>query len=140
LANHTIQNRKMVITGQLMIQLIIATNWIWMSKKIGLKSPILFSQCNAVCIFFDRMYCKPIMIDSPSLNTQSCIKGLLVVQDFCFWAVWAAKPALKNKVWADYEQLLRAFFSCFQGQKKGFFQYCSTKKLYKMKLTFFLST
>jgi hypothetical protein len=22
----------------------------------------------------------------PSLNTQSCIKGLLVVQDFCFWA------------------------------------------------------
>ena len=23
----------------------------------------------------------------PSLNTQSCIKGLLVVRDFCFWAV-----------------------------------------------------
>ena len=23
----------------------------------------------------------------PSLDTQSCIKGLLVVRDFCFWAV-----------------------------------------------------
>ena len=23
----------------------------------------------------------------PSLNTQSCNKGLLVVRDFCFWAV-----------------------------------------------------
>ena len=29
---------------------------------------------------------------SPSLNTQFCIKGLLVVLDFCFWAVWAAGP------------------------------------------------
>ena len=25
---------------------------------------------------------------------------------------------LKKKVWADYEQLLRVFFSCFQEQKK----------------------
>ena len=25
---------------------------------------------------------------------------------------------LKKRVWADYEQLLRVFFSCFQGQKK----------------------
>ena len=25
--------------------------------------------------------------DVPSLNTQSCIKGLLGVRDFCFWAV-----------------------------------------------------
>ena len=24
---------------------------------------------------------------------------------------------LKKRVWADYEQLLRVFFSCFQGQK-----------------------
>ena len=57
----------------------------------------------------------------PSLNTQSCIKGLLEVhwvQDFCFWAVWAAGPVLKKKVGADYEQLLRVVFSCFQGQKK----------------------
>ena len=23
----------------------------------------------------------------PSLNTQSCIRGLLVIRDFCFWAV-----------------------------------------------------
>ena len=32
----------------------------------------------------------------PSLNTQFCIKGLLVVRDFCFWAVWAAGPVLKK--------------------------------------------
>ena len=55
-------------------------------------------------------------IQIPSLNTQSCIKGLLVVRDFCFWALWAAGPALKRKIWADYEQLLRVGFSCFYGQ------------------------
>ena len=35
---------------------------------------------------------------TPSLNTQSCIKGLLVVRDFCFWAVWAAGPIHKKNV------------------------------------------
>ena len=73
----------------------------------------------------------------PSLNTQSRIKGLLVVRDFCFWALWAARPLLKKRVWADYEQLLRVFFSCFRGQQilEFFFEYCSvrTKKLHKMK-------
>ena len=52
----------------------------------------------------------------PSLNTQSCIKGLLMVRDICFWAVWAAGPVLKKKVWANYEQLLRAVFQCFHEQ------------------------
>ena len=32
----------------------------------------------------------------PSLNTQFCIKGLLVVRDFCFWAIWAAGPVHKK--------------------------------------------
>jgi hypothetical protein len=50
----------------------------------------------------------------PSLDTQSCIKGLLVVRDFCFLA---AGPVLKKKVWVDYEQLLRSVFLCFRGQK-----------------------
>ena len=27
---------------------------------------------------------------TPSMSTQFCIKGLLLVWDFCFWAVWAA--------------------------------------------------
>ena len=36
---------------------------------------------------------------SPSLNTKSCINGVLVVQDFCFWAVRAAGPVHK-KSWA----------------------------------------
>ena len=53
---------------------------------------------------------------SPSLNTQSWIKGLLVVQDFCFWTVWAVRSVHKKKLGADYEQLLRAVFSCFRGQ------------------------
>ena len=44
---------------------------------------------------------------SPSLNTQCCIKGLLVVRDF-----WAT-PELKKKFGANYEQLLRAYFSFF---------------------------
>ena len=47
---------------------------------------------------------------------QFCIKGLLVVRDFCSCAVWAALSVLK-KNWADFEQLLRVVFSCFQGQK-----------------------
>ena len=33
----------------------------------------------------------------PSLNTQSCNRGLLVVRDFCFWAVLAAGPIQKKK-------------------------------------------
>ena len=33
-----------------------------------------------------------------SLNTQSCNRGLLGVQDFCFWAVLAAGPMHKKKV------------------------------------------
>ena len=40
-----------------------------------------------------------------------------MVWDFCFWAIWAAKPMDKKKVLgANFEQLLRAFFSCFRGQ------------------------
>ena len=33
-----------------------------------------------------------ILSNNPSLNTQSSNKGLLVVWDFCFWVVWAARP------------------------------------------------
>ena len=36
-----------------------------------------------------------------------------MVRDFCFWAVWAAGPVHKKKYGTDYEQLLRAVFSCF---------------------------
>ena len=32
------------------------------------------------------------------------------------WADW--QYVLKKKVWADYEQLVGVFFSCFPGQKK----------------------
>ena len=35
---------------------------------------------------------EPEQRQDPSLNTQSCIKGVLVVRDFCFWAGLAAGP------------------------------------------------
>ena len=85
-------------------------------------------------------------IYGPSLNTQSCIRGLLVVRDFCFWAVQAARPIQKKRVWADYEQLFRVVFSCFGGQKKFnfFFKYFSNRgirnrieKLHKMAFIIF---
>ena len=46
---------------------------------------------------------------------------------------------LQKRDWADYEQLLRVFFSCFQGQKiiqNFFLMYCSVriKKLHQMKV------
>ena len=54
---------------------------------------------------------------SPSPNTLSCIRAFGGM-GFLFRAVWAASPLLKKKIQADYDQLLRAVFSCFQGQKK----------------------
>ena len=58
----------------------------------------------------------------PSLNTQSCMKGLLVVRDFCCWAVWASGPVLKKK-WGLIMSIVWVVFSCFQGQKKlNFFE------------------
>ena len=52
----------------------------------------------------------------PSLNTQSCIKGLLVVWDYFFWAVWAAGPVMKKKLGANNKQLMRAVFFMFWGE------------------------
>ena len=46
---------------------------------------------------------------------------LVVVWDFCFWAIWIAKPVHQKSLGANFEQLLRAFFSCFGGQL--FFQF-----------------
>ena len=51
---------------------------------------------------------------NPSLDTQSCIKGLLVVLDFCFWAIWAV---LNKELWDSYEQLLRPFFMFIWAKK-----------------------
>ena len=54
---------------------------------------------------------------APNLNTQSCIKGLLVVQDFCFWAIWAAGPVHWGRLWLTLEG---GFFHVF-GVKMFFF-------------------
>ena len=41
-----------------------------------------------------------------------------MVQDFCFWAVWAARPVLKKISIMNHELFLEGVFSCFHGQKK----------------------
>ena len=51
-----------------------------------------------------------------ALFHSACIKGILVVWDFCFWAVWAARPVLKKRLGANYEQLLRPVFHVVGGQ------------------------
>ena len=87
------------------------------------------------------------MAQCPSLNTQSCIKGLLVEPDFCFWAVWAAGLLHKKKLSADYEHLLRAFFHVF-GVKKTFLNFFDPENMKEMPSkgahnlppTFYLST
>ena len=48
-------------------------------KKATLKQPLL------IMLFLQET--NKTMGILPSLNTQSCIRGLLVVRDFCFWAV-----------------------------------------------------
>ena len=53
---------------------------------------------------------------NPSLNIQFCIKGLLVVRDFFFGPFGQLGLHRIKKLEADYEQLLRAFFSLFRGQ------------------------
>ena len=75
-----------------------------------------------------------IMKKYPSLNTQSCIKGLLMVQDFSFWVVTSlgSRASIEKKIlgrlWATFE----GNFSCFQGQKTC----CSVRaeKMHKVKL------
>ena len=62
-------------------------------------------------------------------------------QKMRFGLVLGRLAILKKKWGADYEQLLRVVFLCFQGQKKmlNFFEkYCSvrTKKLHKKRLNF----
>ena len=57
--------------------------------------------------------------------------------------LWAARRSTDKNLCADYEQLLRAVFSCFQGQNlfNVLFKYCSvrTKKLHKISFIFFFS-
>ena len=79
-------------------------------------------------IFIVKIITKNLRRDSkhtlhPSLNTQSCIKGLLVVWYFCFWAVWAAGPVHKKKLGADYEQLFRVRVFMFSGWKFIYFYF-----------------
>ena len=74
----------------------------------------------------------------PSLNTQSCIKGLLVVRDFCFWAVWAAGPVHKKKVggrlWATFE----GGFFMFSGSKFFIFFLKTLSSALKSCIRFFI--
>ena len=47
---------------------------------------------------FKSHFCYYLLQNYPSLNTQSCIKELLVVRDFCFLAIWTA-GSIHKKFW-----------------------------------------
>ena len=55
------------------------------------------------------------LLSRPSLNIQSCNKELLVVQEFCFWAIWAAWTKLKN----DIGPIMSNFWGCFFHALRG---------------------
>ena len=79
---------------------------------------ILQQPSNVLCnlITFFKMSRVLVLVCNPSLNNQFCIKGLVVVWDFCFWAVWAAGPVLKKnlgQLWATFEGGV-FMFSCFK--------------------------
>ena len=74
-------------------------NKLWFEKLV-----FMFMNINVLSfIWYVFVFCKLIpsrleadLYFEPSLNTQFFIKGLLVVWDFCFWAVWAAGPIHKK--------------------------------------------
>ena len=76
-----------------------------------------------------RLHWASVVRGPPSLNTQSCIKGLLVVRDFRLWAVWAAGPALEKK--------LGQLWATFEG---GFFMFSRAKKMLTFLKTIVAST
>ena len=98
-----------------------------------LDHDLVWSQKNQINVFLIRGQTLSCTVPNnsfgfwPSLNTQSCIKGLLGVRDFCFWAVWAAGPVQKKRWGADYEQLLRVVFFIFSGAKKILNFFCPRK-------------
>ena len=68
-------------------------NKLWRNKKKDWMVSILKNVYDQIWLLtcHDRNTTFIILTCIPSLNTQSCIKGLLVVRDFCFRAIWAAK-------------------------------------------------
>ena len=42
---------------------------------------------------------------------------ILMKQELRFWLDLGRLVVLKKRVWANYEQLLKVFFSCFRGKK-----------------------
>ena len=91
------------------------------------KNTKLYAQTRSACVlqvnvFNWGFFCvSTILLHNPSLNTQSCIRGISVVRDFCFRPFGQPGQCWK-KIGPDYEQLLRAFFSCFREQKKTIFK------------------
>ena len=47
----------------------------------------------------------------------SCAVSNFYGTEIEIWAGFGPVGNTEKKIWADYEQLLRAVFSCFQGQK-----------------------
>ena len=59
------------------------------SVPIGTKISLVSISCWEINYHYQKL------VIYPTINTQSCIKRLLVVWDFCFWAIWAAGTVLK---------------------------------------------
>ena len=51
-----------------------------------------------------------------SVYNRGCLSAISDME-IKFLATWAARRSTGKKIWADYEQLLRAVFSCFHRQK-----------------------
>ena len=57
------------------------------------------------------------LLVNPNLNTQSCIKGFLVVWDLYFLAVLAARPVHKKKLGPIMSNFCGRFFHVFEVKK-----------------------
>ena len=67
---------------------------------------------------------------------RSCAGRHLYGTENVIWTGFVPVSNTEKKNLGDYEQLLRAFFPCFHGQKK-MFDFFSAKKLHKISLTIF---
>ena len=64
-----------------------------------------------ICIFKEgKGHCSPLSHPQYSLNTQSCIKRILVVPNSAFWAVWAARAARAARAGIENSPILLSYF------------------------------
>ena len=70
-------------------ELFFSSHFFYYGKSLILRSCNALLQCALSTL---KLLSEWFYNYNPSLNTQSCNKGLFVARDFCFWKVWAAGP------------------------------------------------